>query len=177
MRKKFLIAGLILILVSSGLMYLGVQEQIKRFGYAGSYPIFQTLDPGLRAFLYNTLFALIMTGILGLVFRWKFKPSYYWVKTGEDYQYEYYERKRESPTMKKIKYSFTIVFLYFVYSLFPLSYTGVGQPITVPFFGLVGAIVGTIGIITGATGFIKKKPKPPPKVVTPTTPTAPTAPS
>ncbi|MHA1469735.1 MAG: hypothetical protein ACTSSP_04155 [Candidatus Asgardarchaeia archaeon] len=32
-------------------------------------------------------------------------------------------------------------------------------------------MTGILGIITGATGFIKKRSKPPPKVVTPTTPT------
>jgi len=144
-------------------MYLGVQEQINRFGYPGSYPIFQNLAPGLRAFIFNMLFASLMACILGVVFWWKFKPTYYLEKTGEDARYAYLEVKEESPTLKKIKYSFLVLIIYFTYSLFPLSYTAVGQPTTVPFSAFIGAIIGVIGIILCATGFIRKVPKEPEK--------------
>ena len=103
MRWKFILAGLIIILISSILLYFGVNDMVSK-GYT-YYPLFKMDDVGLSAFIYNTGFALIMMVLLGLVFRWKFKPSYYWAKTGEDYMYEYYEKKRISPTRKKIQYS------------------------------------------------------------------------
>lgn len=62
----------------------------------------------------NMLLGVLFMLIFAIAIGWRFKPTAYWQKVGEDEYYEYYERKVQTPTQKKINAMIGIIIGYFM---------------------------------------------------------------
>ncbi len=103
---------------------------------------------------------LLLLGILlmlafAFALGYRFKPSSYWQKVGEDEYYEYYEKRTVTPLQKKINAIIGVLFVYFMayfilggmlvgYEMVPKELTS--QILWGPILGCVGIIIGGFGL-------------------------------